>query len=83
MKVELNNVMYEVFFSRRRYGTRTYTWVDSFKSPDGIYIGPKDDLSDPFSAVTPKISDLVQLLKEWLEDGLKWVYNKGERTFIQ
>lgn len=83
MTIELNNVVYEVAVSRRRYGKQTFTWVDCFISPDGVRIGPKNDIPiDPFPCIVPKKSELVQLLTEWMENGWKWINKNCERIFI-
>lgn len=79
MIIELNNVKYEVEFTRRRYGNQCYTWVDYFISPDGVRYGPKDGLCDPFPCVIPKRSELIELLKQFMETGDKWIWVRKDR----
>ena len=63
MTIEYNNKTYEVKVTRRRYGRTFFTWIDYFKSPDGVcYSG----LCDPFPCAVPKKSELIELLKEWM-----------------
>ena len=51
---------YPVKFERRRYGTRTFTWVHVLIA-DTWY-----DIGDPFPAVTPKRVDLEKAVTEYL-----------------
>ena len=53
-----------VSFTRRRYGTTTYTWAEALI--DGLWV----DLGDPWPCVRPKTSDLTR------EIGVRRVINK-------
>lgn len=82
MIIEVDNIVYDVIVTRRRYGKQMFTWINAFKSPEGVYCGPPNDMWDPFPCITPKKAELKELLKLWMKKGIKWIYKDFDRIFV-
>ena len=72
----IDGVLYPLRYTRRKYGSKTYTWIETTIN------GENRDLGDPWPTLNPKRSEIEETLRRYLEpreerravglDGTKW-----------
>ena len=57
----IDGVQYPLRYTRRKYGSKTYTWIETTINDKNL------DLGDPWPTINPKRSEIEETLRRYLD----------------